>query len=257
MNLGLRGRAAVVFGSSSGLGRCVAQQLTIEGARVAFHGRDEGRLKQSLETVPGAVAITADLCEPGAAERVIEEAAAKFGRLDIVVVNTGGGAPGGVLDGDGAVDDHAYHSMLRPALEGARAAAPWLSDSDAGRLVFLTARSVVESAPDLARSAVFRSGVAAAARSLATELAPSGVTVNVIATGQFDTPALERFERWLAESRGLSPDEIRKRHQAEIPLGRVGEPEELADVVTFVCSMRASYVTGTTIRVDGGAVKGY
>lgn len=257
MNLGLDGRAALVLGSSSGLGRCCAQQLAAEGARVAVHGRDEGRVNQVLSTVPNGIAIVGDLSQDGEPERIVRRAARELGGLDILIVNTGGAAPGGILTGDGDLDDAAYRNLLRPALQAARAAAPLLRASKAGRLVFLTSRSVVETAPELARSAVFRSGVAAAARSLAVELSPHGVTVNVVATGQFDTPALARFEAWLAEERHISVQEARRVHESEIPLGRIGEPEELGAVVTFLSSARASYVTGTVVRVDGGAVKGY
>ncbi len=153
-------------------------------------------------------------------------------------------------------DDGAYRSMLRPVLEISRAAAPLVCAGGRGRLVYLTARSVVEASPALALSSVFRSGVHAAARSLAIELAPRA-TVNVVVTGQFDTPALGRFEAARARLEGVDPAAVRAEHLGHIPMGRFGAAEELADVVTFLCSARASYVTGTALRVDGGSVRGF
>jgi NAD(P)-dependent dehydrogenase (short-subunit alcohol dehydrogenase family) len=146
--------------------------------------------------------------------------------------------------------------MLRSALEVSRAAAPHLRQGDGGALVYLTARSVVEASPELALSSVFRSGVAALARSLALELAPA-VRVNVVVTGQFGTGGLARFEQFRAEHEGRDADAIRAEHTAAIPLGRVGRAEELADVAVFLCSRRASFVTGAVVRVDGGASRGF
>ena len=254
MDLGLTGRP-LVFGSSSGLGLAVARTLVEEGAEVAVVSRDAERARAAAAEIDAAVALYGDLSEPGEGARLVAEAASALGGLDIVVVNTGGGKPGPIMATDGA-DDAAYRSMLRPVLEISRAAAPLVTAGGHGRLVYLTARSVVEASPDLALSSVFRSGVMAAARSLALELAPNA-TVNVIVTGQFDTPALERFESALAEREGRSPAEVRADHVRSIPMGRVGTAEEFADVVTFVCSDRAGFVTGTAIRVDGGAVRGF
>lgn len=255
MDLGLDGAKALVFGSSSGLGMAVAAGLSAEGAEVVVTGRDRARIDAAVERVGARGGLAGDLTEPGAGTRLIAETVAVLGGLDICIVNTGGGMPGPIMATDGA-DDSAYHSMLRPALEIARAAAPHLRRGGRGRLLFLTARSVVEASPELALSSVMRSGVSAASRSLALELAPE-VLVNTVITGQFDTPALGRFEAALAASSGLGMNDIRAEHESSIPLGRLGTAEEFADVVVFLASARSTFVTGSTIRVDGGAVRGF
>ena len=255
MELGLTGARALVLGSSSGLGRAVASGLVLEGARVAVVSRNATRADAARAAIGGEVALTGDLTVPGTGAALVAQAVDALGGRDQCVVNTGGGRPGPIMATGGA-DEAAFRAMLLPALEVARAAAPHLAAGGRGRLLFLTARSVVEATPELALSSVMRSGVAAAARSLALELAPD-VLVNVIVTGQFDTPALARFEAARASAEGSTPSEVRARHVAAIPLHRLGTAEELADVAVFLCSARSSFVTGSVVRVDGGAVRGF
>jgi NAD(P)-dependent dehydrogenase (short-subunit alcohol dehydrogenase family) len=255
MDLGLTGRRALVLAGTGGLGRAVADGLAAEGCRVAVSGRDVTRCEQAAAARPGGVGLAGDLAEPGVPADIVRQAADRLGGLDIVVVNTGGGRPGGLLDVSEDDEQAGYASMLRPALAATRAAVQFLRASPAGRLIFITARSVVEASPELALSGVFRSGVAAAARSLTLELAPD-VLVNVVVPGQFDTGGLHRFEASLVAS-GSTPEEVRRRHVELIPLRRIGRAEELADAVVFLASDRAGYITGSVLRVDGGAVRGY
>jgi NAD(P)-dependent dehydrogenase (short-subunit alcohol dehydrogenase family) len=256
MDLELTGKRALVLASSSGLGRAVAAGLAREGARVAVTSRDAARATAAAAEIGAEAGLSGDLTATDGARLLVEAAVDALGGLDVCVVNTGGGKVGGILHTDGAADQASFEAMLRSALAAARAAAGPLRASGDGRLLFLTARSVVEATPELALSSVFRSGVAAAARSLALELAPQ-VLVNVIVTGQFDTPALARFEAARADLEGTTADAVRAAHVEAIPLGRLGRADELADVAVFLCSARASYVTGTLVRVDGGSVRGF
>ncbi|MEJ7720585.1 MAG: SDR family oxidoreductase [Ilumatobacteraceae bacterium] len=255
MELGLDGARALVLGSSSGLGRAIASSLVAEGADVAVTSRDRDRADGAASATGSQAALVGDLSEPGVGARLVTEAVDALGGLDICVVNTGAWH----------ARRHHRHRWRRrcrlpldaaPGARGRRAAAAHLAVRGRGRLLFLTARSVVETTPDLALSSVMRSGVTAAARSLAVELAPD-VLVNVIVTGQFDTPALDRFEAAKARSTTADPDDGACRAPCRDPLGRLGRAEELAAVVTFLCSTRASFVTGTLVRVDGGAVRGF
>jgi len=211
MDLGLTDRRALVFGSTSGLGLAVAQVLAAEGARVAVSGRKADRAAAIAASLPEAIAVVGDMTTQGETIRMVNEAAERLGGLDICIVNTPGGAPGGMTEVSADDEAAAYQRMLKPALEASRAATQHLRASGDGRLVYITARSVLETSPELALSGVFRSGVAAAARSLAVELAPE-VLVNVVVPGQFNTPALLRAQKAVAEAEGVPVEAVQQRH---------------------------------------------
>ena len=256
MDLGLAGKKALILGSSSGMGRAIASGLADQGAAVAVTGRNPERVAAVAGDIGAKQGIAADLTESGAVAHVVDSALEALGGLDIFIGNTGGGKPGGLTEGGFDAIEPGFNAMLRPQLEASQRVIPALRAGGAGRMVFLTARSVLEASPDLALSSVFRSGVAAAARSLALELAPE-VTVNVVVPGQFDTPALQRFEAARSQQTGQSIAEIRHDHVAAIPLQRLGQAEEVADLVVFLVSDRARYITGATFRIDGGLTRGF
>ncbi len=256
MDLGLAGKKALVLGSSSGMGKAIAAGLRAEGADVVVTGRDPERVAAVSTDIGAKLGIAADLMDAGAVDQIVDGALEALGGLDIFVGNTGGGVPGGLTEGGFDAVEAGFNAMLRPQLQAAQRVIPALRAGGDGRMVFLTARSVLEATPELALSSVFRSGVAAAARALAQELAPE-ITVNVVVPGQFDTPALQRFESARAAQMGRSVEELRKEHLAAIPLQRLGRAEELADLVLYLVSDRARYITGATFRIDGGLTKGF
>lgn len=256
MDLGLQGKKALVLGSSAGMGKAIAAGLAAEGAKVVATGRDPVKVDAAAKEIGARTGVAADLTEDGAAKHVVETAIDALGGLDIFVGNTGGGRPGGLVDGGFDAVEAGFRAMLLPQLRASQLVIPALRASGDGRMVFLTARSILEASPELALSSVFRSGVAAAARSLALELAPE-VTVNVVVPGQFDTGALARFEAARAAAENRKPGAIRAEHEAAVPLQRLGNAEEIADLVVFLVSERARYITGATIRIDGGLARGF
>jgi 3-oxoacyl-[acyl-carrier protein] reductase len=246
MDLGLSGRTAIVCGASSGLGLASAEALAEEGANVTMLARRRDELELHANRI-GALGVRGDVTNVADLERTVERTVEAFGGIDIVVWNSGGppGGPATSVTDDGL--EAAFELLLLPAVRLVRFCLPHLEQSAAGRILFVTSTTVLEPVPQLALSNALRPGLTGWAKTLARELGPKGITVNCVAPGRIDTPRMTEL---------YGPDGPPAAEVAQIPLGRIGEPREFGDVVCFLASARASYVSGTTVLVDGAASRG-
>jgi 3-oxoacyl-[acyl-carrier protein] reductase len=257
VNLGLGDKVALVCGASRGLGRAIAAELVAEGAAVAVCSRDAERLAAAAsELGPEVLAVPADLAAPGEPTRAVEAAVERFGRLDVLVANTGG-PPAGTHDSLTLEDwDAATALLLRSTVELAEAALPGMKERGWGRVLIVTSVAVKQPVDNLILSNSLRAAVTGFAKTLAREVATDGITVNTILPGYTATERVTELNRANAEREGVEPEEIQARLEASIPLGRLAEPEEFAALAAFLASERASYITGASIAVDGGWLRG-
>jgi 3-oxoacyl-[acyl-carrier protein] reductase len=245
MDLGLRGRTAIVCGASSGLGLATAEALADEGANVTMFARRREELEREADRI-GALAVRGDVTNAGDIERLVERTLKAFGGIDIVVWNSGGPPAGRASELADDSLETAFELLMVPAVRLVRLALPRLRESPAGRILCVTSISVKEPVGNLALSNMLRPGLTGWAKTLARELGPDGITVNCVAPGRIDTPRMAE----LYGEGGPPAEEL-----AQIPLGRLGTPREFGDVVCFLASDRAAYITGTTVLVDGGAAR--
>lgn len=245
MDLGLKDRVVIVCGASSGLGLASARALAGEGAKVAMFARRPDELAREADAL-GALAVAGDVAQPADLDRLVERTLGELRGIDVVVWNGGGPPAGGALDHDETAVEQATHLLLTPFVRLVRLCLPHLERSPAGRIVAITSSAAKEPTAHLALSNTLRPAVTGWAMSLARELGPQGITVNCVAPGRIATPRLEY----------LYPGGASERDLAEIPLRRWGTPEEFGDVVCFLASDRARYVTGQTVVVDGGLTRG-
>jgi 3-oxoacyl-[acyl-carrier protein] reductase len=242
MDLGLSGRTAIVCGASSGMGLGVAESLREEGTNVVMFARREALCRSEADRI-GGLAVPGDVRNVADLERLVTTAVDTYGGIDILVNNSGGPHPSTAVGLDAAKVRDAVELLLESIVTLTGLCLPYLERSGQGRVVTITSSTVREPIANLALSNVVRPGIIGWAKTLAKEVGPKGITVNSIAPGSIDTDRI----------RELHPDGPSQEDLDEIPLRRLGTPREIGDVVAFLCSARAAYVSGAVIFVDGAA----
>lgn len=248
MDLGIEGRTALVMGASRGIGRGVAEALSREGARVALASRSIASVEEVAATLPTETAcFEADTGDLDAMAGLSARVDSALGPIEILVVNTGGPPPGGALDNAQEEWERAYRDLVLAPKALIESAAPGMRERGWGRIVNVASSSVREPIAGLALSNAHRMATVGLFKTLASEVAADGVTVNTIATGRFATDRLAQMHGSL--------EAAEERAATEVPAGRLGRPEEYGDLVAFVCSERAAYLTGAVIPLDGGLLR--
>ncbi|WP_224368688.1 SDR family oxidoreductase [Hyalangium versicolor] len=245
MDLGLKGKRALVLGASWGLGFAVASELVKEGARVAICSSNEERIRAAAANMGAALGVAADLSKPGGTQGVINKVKEVFGGLDILVHNTGGPPPGNFSDLSDAQWQEGFQGLWMGAVEGLRTAIPIMKEQRWGRIILITSVSSREAINGMLVSSSIRSGLLGLTKAVSNEVGEYGITVNAVLPGFHATEKLREFkldEEKLAQS---------------IPVRRLGRPEELGALVTFLASEQAAYITGQSVAIDGGWMRGF
>jgi 3-oxoacyl-[acyl-carrier protein] reductase len=261
MDLKLTGKRALICGGSSGLGRAVGAALVAEGAHVALLSRDPAKLKAAADEMtasgPGrAVWVAADLADHEGLLKAVDAAEHQLGGpIEILLNNTGGPAPSGVQGLDPDLWRKQFEAMVLSVFRLTDRVLPGMKAACWGRILNVASTSVVEPIANLGVSTALRSSVAGWAKTLAIEVAGDGITVNTLLPGRIDTPRIAQLDASRAAQTGGTAAEARAASEKTIPVGRIGTPEEFGAVAAFLASPVASYVTGSLVRIDGGAVR--
>ena len=260
MDLGLRGKVALVAASSKGLGRAVAEELAAEGAHLVMCARGKEALEQTAQSIREktgvkVIAVAADVANPADASRVAKAALDGLGRVDILVTNSGGPPSGAFESLSPEMWDAATSLLLKSAVELTRALLPGMKERRWGRILNVTSIAAKQPIEGLMLSNSLRAAVIGFARTLANEAAPVNVTVNNLLPGYTRTDRVQELARAAGGKGGSSSTDIVSKWEKEIPMGRLGEPREFAALAAFLASERASYITGSSIAVDGGWIR--
>ena len=261
MQTGLKDKVAIVAASSTGMGRATAEAFAAEGARVAMCARSEKTLQAAADEIRAkhkaqVFAAAVDVTDGAAVERFVQQVVEKFGGVDICVTNAGGPPSKNFLAA--SVEDWRKAEDLNflSVVHFARAVIPIMQKKKWGRIVTLTSVSVKQPIADLVLSNAVRASVVGLVKSLANEFGKDGITVNNVGPGYVSTDRLKELAAVRAKAASIQPEDMYKKWASDVPLGRLGRPEEIANVIVFLASELASYITGQTILVDGGIYKG-
>jgi 3-oxoacyl-[acyl-carrier protein] reductase len=260
MDLGLKGRVALVAASSRGLGRAVAEELAAEGASLVMCARGEDALRVAAAEIierhgVPVLALTADVGRAGEPARVVREGLACYGKIDILLTNSGGPPPGPFESLAPEAWEQATALVLSSVVEFCRAVLPGMKQRRWGRILNVTSIAAKQPVDNLMLSNSLRAAVTGFARTLATETAPFGVTVNNLLPGFTRTERMVELSAVTAERDKITPEAALARFTAAVPMGRMGEPKEFAALAAFLASERASYITGQSLAVDGGWIR--
>jgi 3-oxoacyl-[acyl-carrier protein] reductase len=261
MDLGLGGKIALVAGASKGLGRAVAVGLAREGANLALCARDAQVLEETASAIARETGVEVwcrptDLSDAEDAPRFVREAACRFGTVHILVNNAGGPPSGAFTEFSDAQWEAAFQLNLMSAVRLAREAIPHMRTQRWGRIVNMTSVAVKQPLEGLILSNAVRAGVVGFAKTLADEVAGDNILVNNVCPGYTLTERVKALAEAAARRQGSTPDRVIRAWEDRIPLGRLGTPEEFADLVVFLASERAGYITGASIQIDGGLYRG-
>lgn len=260
MKLGLEEKVVLVTASSKGLGYAIAESMVQEGAKVAISSRDPKRLEEAAKELSqkgkhSVFFYPADLSKLDEVDGLMDAVFDHFGRIDILINNTGGPPTADFIDTTREDWEMGLHMMLYPVLQMTKRAIPSMKENGGGRIIYMTSTWVKQPRKSGVISTMFRSAISGLSKHLSNELAPYNILVNQIMPGPTWTDRSKEITSRLAKERGVSVEEVKEGIRSEIPLGRYASAEEIADVVTFIASDRASFVTGTSIQVDGGQIK--
>lgn len=260
MDLGLKGKVAMVAGASRGLGYAVARALAREGVRVSMGSRDEARIADAsrriaAETYQETLGMPLDVRSAESLAAWHAKTVEKFGGVDLLFVNAGGPPAGTTLSFDDAAWTAAFEQLVLSAVRMTRLAVPSMKARGGGAIVASTSSAVKEPIPNLALSNIVRASVAAFSKTLSSELAADGIRVNHLLPGRIDTDRVRELDAIRGKQLGISVDEQRKNFSKTIPLGRYGSPDEFANAAVFLFSDAAAYITGASLQVDGGIIR--